>query len=88
MPYFWNKEDILQQKQRELDNYMGQFNGAVSLITNTIDSLSDINQAINNKVSEIEAYQADLEDTKNGLLNAQSKNAKVIANFRALLGED
>ena len=83
MRYLWNKEDILQEKRRELDQYTGQFNGAVSLITNTIDNLSDINQAI----YEIEAYQADLEETKSGLLSARDQNAKVIANFRALLGQ-
>lgn len=80
--------DILQIKRAQLNNYISQFNIAVDVVTSTIDDLGDINRGIEETINEIDAYQQELEATRIGLNNAKSKNDKVIANFRALLGEE
>lgn len=80
--------DILQQKQIKLNDCVTRFNNAVSLVTNTIGSLDEINRDITNTIQEIEDYQRELETTRAGLDDARTKNERVIANFRALLSAD
>ena len=82
-----SKLDILGEKRRDLNDYMAQFDGAVSMITSTVENLHNINRAIGDKIGEIEAYQSELEETKAGLLRARDKNTGVIANLRSLIGE-
>lgn len=79
------KKDVLAQKQEELTAYQEQANAAVSLVTSTVDNLSQINDAISEKIQEIEEYQAELAKTRDGLNDAREKNARVINNFRSLL---
>lgn len=55
-----------------LDSFNAQFDKAVSLITDTIQEIDD--------------YQRELAETKDGLTAAREKNDRVIANFQALLG--
>lgn len=80
--------DVLQKKKQELNAYVARFNDAISLVTNTVNSLSDINAGIEEKIQEIDAYQAELANTKEGLDNARANNERVIKNFNALLGID
>ena len=63
--------DVLAQKKSRLDSYNAQFDKAVSLITDTIQEIDD--------------YQRELAETKDGLTVAREKNERVIANFQALL---
>lgn len=79
------EKDVLTQKQQELAAYTEQANTAVSLVTSTIDNLSRINDAISEKIQEIEAYQSELTRTRDGLTGARDKNSRIISNFRALL---
>ena len=82
------ESDILRKKQAQLNNYTAQFDAAVSMVTMTIDSLSDLNRSIEAAMTEIEDYQRELSVTKSGLDIARSKNNKVIENFKALLCVD
>ena len=78
--------DVLAQKKNRLNAYVAQFDKAVSLITDTIDNLGVINRNINDTIQEIDDYQRELAETKDGLTAAREKNDRVIANFQALLG--
>lgn len=81
------KNDILDQKKKELDTYVAQFNNAVSTITGTIENLGIISQHMADKIDEIEAYQMELDATKEGLFRAKEKNDRVMENFKRLVGE-
>ena len=78
--------DVLAQKKSRLDSYNAQFDKAVSLITDTIDNLGVISKNISDTIQEIDDYQRELAETKDGLTAAREKNDRVIANFQALLG--
>lgn len=77
--------DVLAQKKSRLDSYNAQFDKAVSLITGTIDNLGVISKNISDTIQEIDDYQRELAETKDGLTVAREKNERVIANFQALL---
>lgn len=77
--------DVLAQKKSRLDSYNAQFDKAVSLITDTIDNLGVISKNISDTIQEIDDYQRELAETKDGLTVAREKNDRVIANFQALL---
>lgn len=78
-------EDVLKQKKRELSSYTSQFDRAVSLVTSTIDNLNALDENIQKTIGEIEEYQNELNSTKGELVAAQSKNQRVIENFKSLL---
>ncbi len=78
-------KDVLQQKQKELADCQKQFGAAISLVTSTVNSLSQINDDIEVKVREIEEYQSQLNTTKAGLKDTKNKNERIIKNFNALL---
>ena len=77
--------DVLAQKKSRLDSYNAQFDKEVSLITDTIDNLGVISKNISDTIQEIDDYQRELAETKDGLTVAREKNERVIANFQALL---
>lgn len=77
--------DVLKQKRKELADCQNQVNNAISLVTNTVKSLNQINESIEAKVKEIEEYQSELDLTRNGLKDTKDKNERIIKNFNALL---
>lgn len=77
--------DMLEQKREQVDTYVEQFNTAVSAVTTLLNTLTTANEDIDNTVSEIVAYQKELEKTAADLLNAKAKNETVIKNFGALI---
>lgn len=79
------KQDVLAKKREELAKYTTKADEAVSLVTSTVDSLSQINESISEKIQEIEEYQSELTKTRDGLSSAREKNARIINNFRALI---
>ena len=70
--------DVLAQKKSRLDSYNAQFDKAVSLITDTIDNLGVISKNISDTIQEIDDYQRELAETKDGLTVAREKNERVI----------
>lgn len=82
------KVDVLQQKQNELNTYVGQANAAISIVTTTVATLGTINEHIDAKIREIDEYTAGLVATKSGLTDAKTKNERIIKNFNALLNAD
>lgn len=77
--------DVLQKKKEELAKFVDQYNDAVSMVTGTVTSLESLNESIEEKIKEIDEYQAELARTKDGLGETRSKNEKIIKNFKALL---
>jgi len=57
----------------------------VDLVSRTINSLSLINQEIEDNVAEIESYTRELEDTRVSLEKQRKNNTALIANFSKLL---
>lgn len=78
-------KDVLQQKQKELADCQKRFGAAISIVTSTVQNLSQINEQIKTKVEEIEEYQSQLNTTKAGLEDTKRKNERIIKNFNALL---
>ena len=79
------EEDVLKRKQRELEMCRAQYDSSVSLITDTADRLANLGAEIEEKIHEIDTYQAELQETRKGLSEMKERNEKVSANFRALL---
>jgi DNA-binding protein YbaB len=78
-------KDILQQKQEELNSLQEVASSAFSLVTTTINCLSQINSEIDAKVADIEDYLKQFEATKAGFVETKTKNEKIIKNFNALI---
>lgn len=57
----------------------------MDLVSRTINSLSLINQEIEDNVAEIESYTKELEDTRASLEKQRKNNTALIANFSKLL---
>lgn len=81
-------KDILQQKQEELNSLQEVASSAFSLVTTTVNRLSQINSEIDAKVADIEDYQKQFEATKSGFMETKTKNEKIIKNFNALINVD
>lgn len=79
--------DMLEQKKRNLNTYVEEYEGAVSAVTDIIDTLTRTSSNIEQTIAEINEYQQELNDTAEKLQKAKSKNDKVIKNFEALLGD-
>ncbi len=80
--------DILRAKQNRLGELTAQADRAVEMVSRTISSLELINQEINDTVTEIETYTAQLLETRDKLARNQKHNAAIIANFTKLLSVD
>lgn len=59
--------DVLQKKKEELAKFVDRYNDAVSMVTGTVTSLESLNESIEEKIKEIDEYQAELARTKDGL---------------------
>lgn len=83
-------QDILREKQAKLTELTVQAEAAVDLVTRTISGLELVNQEIDDTVSEIDNYTAQLNQTRDQLNRNRRHNAAIIANFNKLLdaGED
>lgn len=65
--------DVLQKKKEELAKFVDRYNDAVSMVTGTVTSLESLNESIEEKIKEIDEYQAELARTKDGLGETRSK---------------
>lgn len=84
----FRKLDVLERKKDVLNTYVKQYDMAVSMVTGIVDALSEANTGIEQTITEIDAYQKELEVTAEGLRTAKERNTKVIGNFKALLAID
>lgn len=82
------KPDFFQQKDNEIKEYVSRFNAAVNTFNAAMNGLIAVNTTIDEKIAEVDADQKKLDDIRAGLNQAKEKNAKVISNFKALLGSE
>lgn len=79
---------LLEQERNRLDVYNAQFDRAIHLFNEAIDSLGMTSQEISETMQEINEYEKELAATKAGLAAAKTKTEKVIANFKSMLSAD
>lgn len=77
--------DILREKQLEIERLERQADDAVELVTRTISRLELINQQIDDDMTEIDTYMADLAKTRDTMSTQRQNNAAIISNFSKLL---
>lgn len=80
------KMNILEQKQSNLEFVRSTTRGLISLVTNTISSLKEVNQQIDTEIAEIDGMQASLLNTREGLSAERQHNEQIIKNFGTLIG--
>lgn len=80
--------DILREKQQQVESLERQADDAVELVTRTINRLELINQQIDDAMTEIDTYAADLAKTREIMSKQRQSNAAIINNFTKLLGGD
>lgn len=80
--------DILRKKQQQVESLERQADDAVELVTRTINRLELINQQIDDAMTEIDTYAADLAKTRETMSKQRQSNAAIINNFTKLLGGD
>lgn len=79
--------DVLNQKKKELNSYIQQYDRSVLSITGIITNLEEINKGIDDKVAEITEYEEKLQYEKIRFKDTKDKNAIVLKNLKALIGE-
>lgn len=80
--------DILRERQQQVESLERQADDAVELVTRTINRLELINQQIDDAMTEIDTYAADLAKTRETMSKQRQSNAAIINNFTKLLGGD
>ena len=81
-------KDILEQKEAKLAALTQQSDDAVQLVRNTLNGLEAVDQESGTTISEIDAIQTRMANTKAGLEARRSKNQQIMHNFKSLLCEE
>lgn len=80
--------DLLQEKEKRLDELTEESAYAVQMVQNTIDNLQAVNSDIQTTMDEIDTYMQRLNDTRSSLSTTHDKNEKIMQNFAKLLCVD
>lgn len=80
--------DLLQEKEKRLDELTEESAYAVQMVQNTIDNLQAVNSDIQTTMDEIDTYMQRLNDTRSNLSTTHDKNEKIMQNFAKLLCVD
>lgn len=76
----------MKKKQSNLELVCQKARALVSVVTDTISSLAEVNKAIDTEIADIEGMQASLMDTRENLFAEKRHNEQIIKNFNALIG--
>ena len=79
------KLTIIEQKAEHLKELQAQSNGALDIVTSTIDSLVAINEEIDDTITEIQDMRKSLDATESDLNATRARNSKIADKFRALI---
>ena len=79
------KLTIIEQKAAHLKELQAQSDGALDIVTSTIDSLIAINEEIDDTISEIQDMKKSLDATESDLNATRARNNKIADKFRALI---
>lgn len=79
------RRDMLTQKKGNLQSYITTGDSCLSIFMSVVKRLTTANASIDDELLEIEGYQKELNDTRDGLAKAKAKNERIIKNINALL---
>ena len=82
-----NNFDVITQKQTMLKKLQKKSNSALNLVTSTINSLSVVNEQIDQTIYEIAEAKMQLDNTEYELQETKNKNSIIITKFKNLIGE-
>lgn len=77
--------DLLRAKTDAMNRLSNRSAAAVDLVTRTINTMQEINKEIEEAVSEIDRYSADLMKTRQSMSDQKEHNEAIITNFSKLL---
>jgi uncharacterized protein Yka (UPF0111/DUF47 family) len=78
-------QNILTEKETQLNSLVKESTDAVSLITNTISRLETVNEQIYEKSEEISTYRAELDRIQGSMDQQIAHNEKIIGKFKSFL---
>lgn len=78
-------QNILIEKETQLNSLVQESADAVSLITNTINRLETVNDQIHEKCEEITTYRAELDRIQTSMDQQLTHNEKIIGKFKSFL---
>lgn len=78
-------QNILTEKETQLNSLVKESTDAVSLITNTINRLETVNEQIHEKSEEISTYCAELDRIQGSMDQQIAHNEKIIGKFKSFL---
>lgn len=78
-------QNILTEKETQLNSLVQESTDAVSLITNTISRLETVNEQISEKSEEISTYRAELDRIQGSMDQQIAHNEKIIGKFKSFL---
>lgn len=77
--------DVFKKKEDELYSFTERYNSAISVVSELVREFEAIDESIDEKIREIDEYQASLLKIKNGLSDSKEKNKKIINTFNTLV---
>jgi len=80
-----SSHDILREKQQEINRLERQAGDEGQIETRPISLLGLLNQQIDDGMTEIDTYMADLVKTRETMSTQRQNNAAIISNFSKLL---
>lgn len=81
-------QDVLAQKEVKLEQLNKRSDATVQLVRTALDGLSQVDVEIGATISEIDAMQQRMTDTRSGLEARRNKNQQIMHNFKSLLCEE
>ena len=79
------KNNIIEEKQKQLNVLRAESSAALDIVTSTINSLATVNEKIDIAISEIDEAKEKLQSTENDLNKTKVYNAKIIDKFITLI---
>lgn len=80
-------KDIITKKEQELKELQASSEAALDIVTSTIKNLDDVNEKIDEKISEIHEMREKLDKTETSLVETKTRNDRISSKFRALIEE-
>lgn len=82
-----NKKDVLTRKRAALNTNRVVCGNCLKTITSAISVLKQEIESTKHEIDDISSYQDALEATRAEMLAENEKNAKIVHNLSALIGE-
>lgn len=83
-----NRQDVLTVKKAKLNAHHDMCTRYISTITSMISGLKDANKAMDDEISDITAYQDELEAVRLDMISETARNENIIHNLNVLIGAE